>query len=170
MDSSKKKYSPILLKPYKLHFFSALDVEEKEVTSSNLLGKWSVIYFYPKDMTSGCTMEAKNFQECLNDFKMLGCEILGISKDSCVSHQKFSQKEGLSFKLLSDETLKTCEAFNVWKEKSMYGKKYKGIERSTFLINPEGYVVAEWRKVKVTNHVKEVLNILKDIQLSLNIK
>ena len=163
MPSAKKMTSPVLPKPYKVKKFSVLDGNSKKVTNSDLIGKWNVVYFYPKDMTSGCTIEANDFQKKLKAFNSLNCNIFGVSKDSCLSHQKFSDKEGLSFILLSDEDLKMCESFEVWKEKSMYGKKYMGIERSTFLINPEGFVVAEWRKVKVTDHVNEVFNILQNI-------
>ncbi|APJ03434.1 peroxiredoxin [Silvanigrella aquatica] len=164
MPIAKKVISPILEKPYKVKKFSVIDTHSNKYTNTNLLGKWHVVYFYPKDMTSGCTIEANDFQKKLKLFKELDCNVMGVSKDSCVSHQKFVEKENLTFLLLSDEELKMCEAFEVWKEKSMYGKKYMGVERSTFLINPEGFVVAEWRKVKVTDHVKEVFNVLKNIQ------
>jgi len=163
MPVAKKVISPILLKPIKVKKFSVLDAESNKVTNEDILGKWNIIYFYPKDMTSGCTIEANDFQKKLKLFNSLNCNVIGVSKDSCLSHQKFMKKEGLSFLLLSDEEGKLCESFGVWKEKSMYGKKYMGIERSTFLINPEGLIVAEWRKVKVANHVDEVFTILKDI-------
>jgi thioredoxin-dependent peroxiredoxin len=163
MPSAKKVSSPVLLKPYKVNKFSVLDGNSKKVTNSDIIGKWHVVYFYPKDMTSGCTIEANDFQKKLKAFTSLDCNIMGVSKDSCLSHQKFSHKEGLSFTLLSDEDVKMCEAFNVWKEKSMYGKKYMGIERSTFLVNPEGFIIAEWRKVKVTDHVNEVYSVLQNI-------
>ncbi len=164
MPAVKKILSPILSKPYKVNKFSLLDANSEKVTHLDLIGKWHIIYFYPKDLTSGCTLEANDFQKKLKSFSSLDCNIIGVSKDSCLSHQKFSDKEGLSFTLLSDVDVKMCEAFNVWKEKSMYGKKYMGIERSTFLINPEGFIVAEWRKVKVTDHVKEVFSVLQKIQ------
>lgn len=163
MPVAKKVISPILLKPVKVKKFSVLDADSGKVTNEDILGKWNIIYFYPKDMTSGCTIEANDFQKKLKLFNSLNCNIIGVSKDSCLSHQKFMKKEGLNFLLLSDEEGKLCESFGVWKEKSMYGKKYMGIERSTFLINPEGLIIAEWRKVKVANHVDEVFAVLKDI-------
>lgn len=162
MPVTKKEISPVLNKPYQVKKFLVLDSDSNKVTETDILGSWSVIYFYPKDMTSGCTIEANDFQKKLKAFKTLNCIIIGVSKDSCLSHQKFIQKEGLSFLLLSDEELKMSESFHVWKEKSMYGKKYMGIERSTFLVNPKGYVIAEWRKVKVTSHVNEVFEVLQN--------
>ena len=164
MSATKKTITPLIEKPYKVSKFSVVDSHAKKFTNSDLLGKWNVIYFYPKDMTSGCTLEANDFQKKLKLFHSNDCNIIGVSKDSWISHQKFADKEGLSFMLLSDEDVKMCEVFGVWKEKSMYGKKYMGIERSTFLINPSGYIVAEWRKVKVTDHVKDVFTILHNIQ------
>ncbi|MGY3804172.1 peroxiredoxin [Pigmentibacter ruber] len=166
MPTKKTEQSPILQKPYKVKKFSVVDENGNNITEKTLLGKWNVIYFYPKDMTSGCTLEANDFQTKLKTFHKFGCDIYGVSKDSCQSHLKFIQKEGLKFTLLSDEEGKLLENFAVWKEKSMYGKKYMGIERSTFLINKEGMVVAEWRKVKVTEHVETVLEVLKQLTSS----
>lgn len=163
MVTKKQIPSSILEKPYKLTKFSVVDSFAKKVTEKDLLGKWSVVYFYPKDMTSGCTLEANDFQENMLSFQKLNCDIYGVSKDSCQSHQKFILKEGIKFQLLSDEQGEMLEAFAVWKEKSMYGKKFMGIERSTFLIHPEGKVVAEWRKVKVPGHVENVLKTLKEL-------
>jgi peroxiredoxin Q/BCP len=131
-----------------------------------LSGKWVVLYFYPKDMTSGCTVEARDFQSLNDDFARLGAVVVGVSKDSCRSHEKFSQKEGLSFLLLSDEGGDLCERYGVWKQKSMYGKTYMGIERSTFLLNPQHQVVAQWSKVKVDGHAQAVLMTLKKLQSS----
>ncbi|KAB8032163.1 thioredoxin-dependent thiol peroxidase [Fluviispira multicolorata] len=164
MPSKKKVITPILEKYYKCPKFSTLNSNEEKVTLADFTDNWLVLYFYPKDMTSGCTTEAIDFQNQAKKFSSVHCQIVGVSKDSCVSHQKFATKENLKFTLLSDTEGKMCEAFSVWKEKSMYGKKYMGIERSTFLINPEGFIVAEWRKVKVTNHVDEVFKILKQLQ------
>lgn len=124
---------------------------------SDFLGKTLVLYFYPKDDTSGCTMEAQDFRDHLDEFKAKGAIIIGVSKDNEKSHKKFREKYCLPFDLIMDTEGKLAEAFGVWKEKSMYGKKYMGIERSTFLINPEGVLVQEWRKVSVPNHVKTVL-------------
>lgn len=123
-------------------------------------GKRLVVYFYPKDDTSGCTSEAHQFRDEFLRFTVNNCEILGVSKDSIASHEKFRAKHSLPFPLVSDGEGALCEAFGVWKEKSMYGKKYMGIERSTFLIDENGVLVREWRKVKVSGHVAEVLDAL----------
>ena len=118
-----------------------------------------VLYFYPKDNTSGCTKQAEAFQENTAKFKKLKTVVVGVSPDSLESHKKFRDKFGLKFHLLSDPDKKLAQAFEVWKEKSMYGRKYMGIERSTFLIK-SGEVVQEWRKVKVPGHIEEVLKSL----------
>ena len=122
-----------------------------------------VLFFYPRDNTSGCTREAKDFTENLNQFDSTNVSVIGISKDSVESHKKFINKQNLAISLLSDKNGKVCEDFGVWKEKSMYGKTYMGIERSTFIINGEGLIVKEWRKVKVAGHVKEVLEEIKHL-------
>ena len=116
-----------------------------------------VLFFYPRDNTSGCTREAKDFTENTELFNNLNINVFGISKDSITSHEKFVKKQNLIVPLLSDEAGSVCEDFGVWKEKSMYGKIYMGIERSTFIIDGSGSVTHEWRKVKVANHVTEVL-------------
>jgi peroxiredoxin Q/BCP len=149
--------------PTKIPNFNVVDTHGNEITDENIIGGWYVIYFYPKDMTSGCTLEAQNFETARKKFTALNCQIFGVSKDSCASHIKFSEKEKLGFTLLSDPSGKMCEAFGVWKEKAMYGRKYMGIERSTFLVDPKGYVVAQWNNVKVSGHVDEVFNTLKSI-------
>lgn len=120
-----------------------------------------VLFFYPKDNTPGCTKEAIGFSELVSEFEAAGTKVVGISKDSLKSHDKFVEKQSLTVPLLSDENDAVCEAFDVWKEKSMYGKTYMGIERSTFLIDGSGQVVREWRKVKVPGHVEEVLEAAK---------
>lgn len=122
-----------------------------------------VLFFYPRDNTSGCTKEAQAFSALQASFKKIGVEIVGISKDSVKSHDKFIEKQKLTVPLLSDEHSDVCEKFGVWKEKSMYGKTYFGIERSTFLINGEGNVVKEWRKVKTTGHAEDVFEAAKSI-------
>lgn len=122
-----------------------------------------VLFFYPRDNTSGCTKEAQAFSALQSSFKKIGVEIVGISKDSVKSHDKFIEKQKLTVPLLSDEHSDVCEKFGVWKEKSMYGKTYFGIERSTFLINGEGNVVKEWRKVKTTGHAEDVFEAAKSI-------
>ncbi len=137
--------------------------DESQRMLADYRGKALVLYFYPKDDTSGCTSEAHQFRDAIEDFAQAGAVILGASKDSVASHQKFRAKHELPFELASDTEGALCEAFGVWKEKSMYGRKYMGIERSTFLIDANGVVVKEWRKVKVTGHAKDVLNAVKAI-------
>ena len=122
-----------------------------------------VLFFYPRDNTSGCTREAKDFTENIKLFNNLNINVFGISKDSITSHEKFIEKQNLTIPLLSDEAGSVCEDFGVWKEKSMYGKIYMGIERSTFIIDGSGSVTHEWRKVKVANHVAEVLETVKKL-------
>jgi peroxiredoxin Q/BCP len=132
-----------------------------EVTLSALRPKAVVLYFYPKDDTSGCTVEAKDFTAAAADFAAAGAVVVGISKDSVKSHDKFRDKHGLDLVLASDEASDVCERYGVWAEKSMYGKKYMGIERSTFLIDGSGKVARAWHKVKVPGHVDEVLAAAK---------
>lgn len=125
--------------------------------------KYVVLYFYPKDMTPGCTTQACDFRDAEKDFSELGAVILGVSADSEKQHTKFIEKHGLPFSLLVDEDHKISEAYGVWVEKKMYGKEFMGIERTTFLIDPTGTVVEEWRKVKVKDHIQEVLETVKDL-------
>jgi peroxiredoxin Q/BCP len=134
--------------------------DEGEKSLSDYKGKRLVLYFYPKDDTSGCTSEAHQFRDQLAGFTQANAAILGVSKDSVASHVKFRAKHALPFPLAADTEGTLCEAYGVWKEKSMYGKKYMGIERSTFLIDETGVVVKEWRKVKVTDHAKAILEAL----------
>ena len=124
---------------------------------SSLKGSPVVLYFYPKDDTPGCTKEACGFNEALPDFGKAKAEVIGISRDSVASHDKFAGKYKLRFRLASDEDGKACEAYGTWIEKSMYGRKYMGIERATFLVDAKGVVRGIWRKVKVPGHVEEVL-------------
>lgn len=138
------------------------ETDEGPRSLADYRGKRLVLYFYPKDDTSGCTSEAHHFRDEFPRFVVNKTEILGVSKDSIASHEKFRAKHALPFPLASDVDGALCEAFGVWKEKSMYGKKYMGIERSTFLIDENGVVVREWRKVKVTGHIKEILDTLHD--------
>jgi thioredoxin-dependent peroxiredoxin len=126
-------------------------------------GEKLVLYFYPKDMTSGCTTESQNFRDLYPAFRKAKVRVLGISKDSIKSHEKFKEKEKLPFELLSDEEEKVCKLFDVIQEKSMYGRKYMGIERSTFLIDDAGVLKREWRKVKVPGHAEEVLEAAKSL-------
>ena len=132
-----------------------------EVALSDLGGKTVVLYFYPKDDTSGCTKEAVAFTELMPEFEAAGATVLGISKDSVGKHDKFRDKYDLKVTLLSDDESDVCERFGVWVEKSMYGKTYMGIERSTFLIDGEGTVREVWRKVKVPGHAEKVLEAVK---------
>lgn len=128
---------------------------------SELRGKTVVLYFYPKDDTSGCTKEACGFNDGLPDFKKLKAEILGVSRDSAASHDKFKRKYGLKFRLGSDAEGNVSEAYGTWVEKSMYGRKYMGMERATFLIDREGVIRGIWRKVKVPGHVEDVMKAAK---------
>jgi len=134
-----------------------------KVTLSKLKGKKVILYFYPKDDTSGCTAEACGFRDNLPKFGRTDATVIGISRDSVASHDKFKKKYDLPFMLASDEDCKVCEAYGTWVEKSMYGRKYMGIERATFLIDPKGVVRNVWRKVKVPGHVDEVLAAAKAI-------
>ena len=127
------------------------------VTLSKLGGKKVVLYFYPKDDTSGCTAEACGFRDCFPDYGGTGAVVIGISKDSVASHDKFKKKHGLPFILASDTGGDVCEKYGVWVEKSMYGRKYMGIERATFLIDGKGVVRGVWHKVRVPGHAAEVL-------------
>ena len=136
---------------------------EKILKSSDLKGKKVVLYFYPKDNTPGCTTESNEFQGLKDEFEKLNTKILGISKDSIKSHEKFKDKYNFSFDLISDESEEICKAFDVIKEKNMYGKKYLGIERSTFLIDEDNKLIAEWRKVKAKGHAQIVLDHIADI-------
>ena len=120
-----------------------------------------ILFFYPRDNTSGCTREAKDFTENLEHFNNAKVSVFGISKDSVESHDKFIKKQNLAISLLSDKDGNVCEDFEVWKEKSMYGKTYMGIERSTFIIDGKGLIAKEWRKVKVAGHVNEVLEVIQ---------
>ncbi|NLA89254.1 MAG: peroxiredoxin [Alcaligenaceae bacterium] len=140
------------------------ETNEGTISLNDFSGKYLVLYFYPKDNTPGCTNESKDFRDQNETFKALNAEIVGVSRDSLRSHQNFINKYDLPFKLIADTEETLCNQFDVIKEKNMFGKIGRGIERSTFLINPEGKLVAEWRKVKVAGHVDEVLNTLKELQ------
>ena len=120
-------------------------------------GKNLVIYIYPKDMTSGCTRESQDFRDLHGAFRKAGAQIVGVSRDSVASHDKFAAKESLPFALLADSDEKVCKLFDVIKQKSLYGRKYLGVERSTFLLDAGGHLRQEWRKVKVPGHAEEVL-------------
>lgn len=141
--------------------FSIPATSGKDIQLTDFAGQRVVLYFYPKDMTPGCTIESKSFRDHMDDFAKLNTVILGVSKDSLSRHEKFKEKHCMPFELLSDEDEKLCRHFDVIKEKSLFGKKYMGIVRSTFLIDESGHVIKEWRKVKVSGHVEDVLSAVK---------
>jgi thioredoxin-dependent peroxiredoxin len=143
--------------------FSLPSTANETWTLADAAGSKLVVYFYPKDMTSGCTLESQGFRDLYAAFRRAGTSIVGISRDSLASHRKFQEKERLPFALLADEDEKVCRLFDVIKEKSLYGKKYLGIERSTFLIDGKGVLQREWRKVKVQGHAEEVLEAAKSL-------
>ena len=132
-------------------------------SDANLLGQWSVLFIYPKDNTSGCTRETKEFNEKCSDFKSLGVKVFGLSKDTLASHISFSKKLDLQFPLISDPDTQLIQNLNAWKEKSMYGKKYMGAERSTFLFDENSILKHIWRKVKVNGHVNQVFDKCKEV-------
>ncbi len=136
----------------------------KTVKLSELRGKYVVLYFYPKDHTPGCTQEGKDFRDHYAVFKQLNAEIFGVSRDSLKTHENFKAKQQFPFELISDKDEALCRLFGVIKMKKMFGKEVLGIERSTFIIDPEGKLAAQWRKVKVKGHVAEVLEKLKALQ------
>jgi peroxiredoxin Q/BCP len=138
--------------------------EGNEIKLSELKGKNVVLYFYPKDNTPGCTQEGKDFRDHHLKFKRRNTVVLGVSRDSIASHEKFREKQNFPFELISDEDEKLCQLFDVIKMKNMYGKKVRGIERSTFLIDKQGKLVKEWRKIKVDGHVEEVCEAAKELK------
>ena len=143
--------------------FSGDATGEISISNKDFEGKNLIIFFYPKDNTPGCTLEGQDFRDNYKEFTRLNAEILGVSRDSIKSHENFKDKQGFPFQLLSDPDEVMCKSFDVMREKSMYGKKYIGVDRSTFLINSKGIVEKEWRSVKVKGHVMEVLQALKEI-------
>lgn len=143
--------------------FTTTDSQGNEIHLKNYLGQRILIYFYPKDMTPGCTTEALGFQDLYTEFKKYNTEILAVSKDSQKSHQKFCDKHGLTFPVLMDTDGKITESYGVWKEKSMFGKKYMGISRESFLIDENGIIIKHWNTVNPAKHPQEVLEYLKNI-------
>lgn len=135
-----------------------------EVCLKDFKGKWVVLYFYPKDNSKSCTLEAVAFTESLEEFQKLDAVVLGMSPDSVKSHQNFVKKHNLKITLLSDPDHEVLEKFNVWQLKKMYGKEYHGVVRSTLIIDPEGYVVSRWEKVRVKGHVEEVKKKLVELK------
>ncbi len=141
--------------------FTLPDKDEKSVSLKDFKGKWVIVYFYPKDDTPGCTIEAREFTQSVEEFAKLDAKILGISADTPKSHVKFTDKYGLKITLLSDEDHKVMEEYGAWGVKKMYGKEYWGIIRSTFLVDPEGNIAEAWYKVKVKGHVDKVKEALE---------
>lgn len=143
--------------------FTAQATSNRAVSDADLLGQWTVLYFYPKDSTPGCTTESQDFSALHDAFQAHGCQIFGVSRDSLKSHGNFKDKLSMPFDLISDPDEVLCELFGVMQLKNMYGKQVRGIERSTFLIDPEGTVVQAWRKVRVPGHAEAVLEALKAV-------
>jgi thioredoxin-dependent peroxiredoxin len=141
---------------------NVLNQDGEKTSLNDLLGKYTVLYFYPKDNTPGCTTEACDFRDANVELQKMGVKVIGISKDSLESHQKFSDKHQLNFPLWSDPDHKLLEAFGAWGQKNRFGKIYMGIIRSTFIINPKGKIIKSWEKVKVKTHTQEVLDFLKE--------
>lgn len=141
--------------------FSATATSNRTVRLKDLKGKKVVLYFYPRDSTPGCTTEGQDFRDQFAAFQKAGAEILGVSQDSLKSHENFRSKQNFPFDLISDEDGSLCRLFDVLKMKSMYGKQFEGIERSTFLLDGNGKLLREWRKVKVPGHVAEVLDAVR---------
>ena len=146
----------------KISEFSIAGTENKVWSNEDFLGKYLVLYFYPKDSTPGCTKEGIAFTELYSEFQDLNTQIAGVSRDSVRKHENFKAKQGFCFPLLADTEETLCKIFDVIKLKKLYGREYLGIERSTFLIDPEGILIKEWRKVKVANHAQEVLDLIKE--------
>ena len=143
--------------------FKLLSSNEKFFEFNENKNVYLLLYFYPRDNTTGCTNQAKDFTKLYKEFKKLNCEIIGVSKDSIESHKKFINKFKIPFQLLSDEKMIALKKYGAWGEKSMYGKKFMGIKRTTVLINPKGKIIKIWNNVKVKDHAKEVLNFLKEV-------
>ncbi|MGR9052041.1 MAG: peroxiredoxin [Gammaproteobacteria bacterium] len=144
-------------------YFEAAATGGKTVKLSDFFGKNVILYFYPKDNTPGCTQEGRDFRDRIDQFNTFNAVILGVSRDSVTVHEGFKCKQEFPFDLLSDHDEQLCHLFDVIKMKNMYGKQVRGIERSTFIIDTEGKLIREWRKVKVKGHADEVLNTLQDL-------
>lgn len=145
----------------KVPAFTAEATGEQKIRLSDLAGDKLVLYFYPRDNTPGCTTEGQDFRDHYQAFREAGCEILGVSRDSLKSHEKFREKQAFPFHLISDPDEKLCELFDVMKWKNMYGKQVRGVERSTFLIDEKGRLRQQWRKVRVQGHAAEVLEAVR---------
>ena len=147
----------------KAPIFKLPSTNKKDYSLKDSIGKYIVIYFYPKDDTPGCTIETNDFNKLLSKFKKLDCEVYGISKDNLKSHDKFRDKYKIKFNLLADEGLKVLKKYKVWGKKKFMGREFMGIIRTTFLLDKKGKIIKIWNNVKVKNHAKEVLETLKDI-------
>jgi thioredoxin-dependent peroxiredoxin len=163
LNNDKRKAPDVTNDGSKAPDFKLQDDSGKALQLSKFKGRPVVVYFYPKDDTSGCTAQAKDFSCLAADFRAAGAEVIGISPDSPASHAKFKAKHELDLKLAADTEKAAAEAYCVWVEKSMYGKKYMGVERSTFLIDKAGRIAKSWRKVKVPGHAEEVLAAVKEL-------
>ena len=170
-QSSRKIYDRVSSKQHhdtiegdKAHAFELVTQLGKSLSLKDFKDKMLVLYFYPKDDTSGCTLEGKEFNALLKDFEKQNCAVIGVSKDKLLSHKKFAEKYSFKFPLGADEDVSVCKKYGVYKEKSMYGKKSMGVERTTFLIDPKGIVVKVWRKVNPKGHAQEVLETVKKMQ------
>lgn len=144
--------------------FSVPATANRTLSRQSLVGRWAVIYFYPRDNTPGCTREGEDFRDLYAEFQSLDCEIVGVSRDSLASHEKFAKARNFPFPLAADEDSAFCNAFGVIGDKNMYGKIHKGIIRSTFLLDPEGLLRARWQSVKVADHAGKVLEKLKELR------
>lgn len=152
----------MLIENTKAPLFSLVNEKGEVIHLADFAGKNVILYFYPKDMTPGCTTEACDFRDSHESFAQLNTVILGVSKDDASKHTKFIEKYGLPFSLLVDTDHQVAESYGVWKLKKNFGIEYMGIERATFLINEQGIIEKEWRKVRVKNHIEDVLNYLKN--------
>ena len=147
----------------KAPIFKLPSTSKKDYSLKDSIGKYVVIYFYPKDDTPGCTIETNDFNKLLPKFKKLNCEVLGVSKDSLKSHEKFREKYKIKFNLLADEEIKVLKKYKVWGKKKFMGREFMGIIRTTFLIDKKGKIIKIWDNVKVKDHAKEVLETLQNI-------
>lgn len=150
----------------KIPSFKLPATSEIDITEQDFLNKYTVLYFYPKDSTPGCTTEGLDFTNLHNEFESLNTQIFGASMDSMRRHDNFKNKQNFSFELISDESAELCKIFDVYQLKKNFGKEYMGIVRSTFVIDPEGKLVKEWRQVKVKGHAQEVLDTIKELQFA----
>ena len=146
------------------NFLGLID-ENNHISLDDYKGSFLIIYFYPKDKTSGCTVESQDFRDYKDKFAKKNCKIVGVSRDSIKSHLSFTEKESLNFPLISDPDETMCDAYGVMKEKSMYGRKYMGIQRATFLSNEKGIITNVWEKVKVPGHADEVLAAVEKLSM-----